>query len=47
MARVVVTGCPHHLTQRGSRRQETFFEDARFLPPATPESSVVRADRPV
>jgi REP-associated tyrosine transposase len=27
IARVVVPGCPHHLTQRGNRRQETFFED--------------------
>jgi len=25
MARVVVPGYPHHITQRGNRRQETFF----------------------
>lgn len=25
IARVVVPGLPHHLTQRGNRRQETFF----------------------
>ena len=25
LARVVVPGCPHHVTQRGNRRQETFF----------------------
>ena len=25
MARVVIPGYPHHLTQRGNRRQETFF----------------------
>lgn len=25
LARVVVPGCPHHITQRGNRRQETFF----------------------
>ena len=25
IARVVVPGCPHHVTQRGNRRQETFF----------------------
>ena len=28
LARVVVPGCPHHLTQRGNRRQEVFFGDA-------------------
>ena len=27
IARVVVPGCPHHVTQRENRRQETFFED--------------------
>lgn len=26
-ARVVVPGLPHHVTQRGNRRQETFFRD--------------------
>ena len=25
LARVVVPGVPHHVTQRGNRRQETFF----------------------
>ena len=25
MARVVVPGLPHHITQRGNRRQQTFF----------------------
>ncbi len=25
MARVVIPGYPHHITQRGNRRQETFF----------------------
>ena len=25
MARVVAPGLPHHITQRGNRRQETFF----------------------
>jgi putative transposase len=31
MARVVAPGIPHHVTQRGNRRQETFFsvEDYR------------------
>lgn len=27
MARLVVPGYPHHITQRGSRRQQTFFRD--------------------
>lgn len=27
IARVVVPGLPHHVTQRGNRRQETFFVD--------------------
>jgi len=26
LARVVVAGVPHHITQRGNRRQVTFFE---------------------
>ena len=25
LARVVVPGLPHHITQRGNRRQQTFF----------------------
>ena len=27
LARVVIPGEPHHVTQRGNRRQETFFCD--------------------
>ena len=27
-ARVVVPGIPHHLTQRGNRHEDVFFEDA-------------------
>ena len=30
MARVVVPGIPHHVTQRGNRRQDTFFRDADY-----------------
>jgi len=30
MARVVVPGIPHHVTQRGNRRQTTFFEDGDY-----------------
>ena len=26
-ARVVVPGCPHHITYRGNRRDEVFFTD--------------------
>ena len=31
MARLVVPGHPHHVTQRGNRRQQTFFEEADYL----------------
>ncbi|MDB5430525.1 MAG: transposase, partial [Caulobacter sp.] len=27
LARVVVPGVPHHVTQRGNRRQPVFFHD--------------------
>ncbi len=30
MARLVVPGYPHHITQRGCRRQQTFFEPADY-----------------
>jgi putative transposase len=30
-ARVVIPGTPHHVTQRGNRRQQTFFSDADYL----------------
>lgn len=30
LARVVAAGVPHHITQRGNRRQQTFFSDADF-----------------
>lgn len=30
-ARVVIPGAPHHVTQRGNRRQQTFFSDADYL----------------
>ena len=29
-ARVVIPGAPHHVTQRGNRRQQTFFSDADY-----------------
>jgi putative transposase len=29
-ARLVVPGIPHHVTQRGNRRQQTFFSDADY-----------------
>jgi len=31
IARVVVPDCPHHVTQRGNRRQRTFFEDDDYV----------------
>src|SRR3990170_4890900 len=30
LARVVVPGIPHHVTQRGNRRQPTFFNDGDY-----------------
>lgn len=30
LARVVVPGVPHHITQRGNRRQATFFNEADY-----------------
>jgi len=35
MARVVVAGVPHHVTQRGNRRQTTFFEARQLGTPTT------------
>ena len=29
-ARLVIPGMPHHVTQRGNRRQQTFFNDADY-----------------
>jgi REP element-mobilizing transposase RayT len=30
IARVVVPGLPHHITQRGNRRERAFFEDGDY-----------------
>ncbi|MDW7773311.1 MAG: transposase [Desulfobulbaceae bacterium] len=30
IARVVVPNCPHHITQRGNRRMDTFFSETVF-----------------
>jgi len=30
LARVVASGVPHHVTQRGNRRQQTFFNDGDY-----------------
>ena len=30
LARVVIPGLPHHITQRGNRRQQTFFNDGDY-----------------
>jgi len=27
MARIVIPDLPHHITQRGNRREDVFFED--------------------
>jgi putative transposase len=31
IARVVAPGLPHHITQRGNRRQQIFFVDEDYL----------------
>ncbi len=31
IARLVVPGYPHHVTQRGNRRAQTFFEESDYL----------------
>jgi len=31
IARVVAPGCPHYVTQRGNRKQQTFFYDEDYL----------------
>jgi putative transposase len=31
MARIVIPNYPHHVTQRGNRRQQTFFEESDYL----------------
>ena len=30
LARVVAPGIPHHITQRGNRRQRTFFQESDY-----------------
>ncbi len=30
LARLVIAGLPHHITQRGNRRQQTFFNDGDY-----------------
>lgn len=30
LARIVIPNVPHHVTQRGNRRERTFFEDADY-----------------
>ena len=31
LARVVLPGCPHHITQRGNRRQDVFFKESDYV----------------
>ena len=42
MARLVVPGYPHHVTQRGNRRQKTFFceDDYRYYTELLSEYSI-------
>ncbi|WP_211051249.1 hypothetical protein [Parasphingorhabdus halotolerans] len=30
LPRIVIRGIPHHVTQRGNRREKTFFEDGDY-----------------
>jgi putative transposase len=30
LPRIVIPGIPHHVTQRGNRRERTFFEDGDY-----------------
>jgi len=30
LPRIVIPGYPHHVTQRGNRRAQTFFEDGDY-----------------
>lgn len=30
LPRIVLPGIPHHITQRGNRRDQTFFEDGDY-----------------
>lgn len=30
LPRIVIPGLPHHVTQRGNRRERTFFEDSDY-----------------
>ena len=30
LSRLVLPGIPHHITQRGNRRERTFFEDGDY-----------------
>ena len=45
IARVVVPGLPHHVTQRGNRRERIFFEDGRFGSVALDEDHLMNAAR--
>jgi putative transposase len=31
LARIVIPGIPHHVTQRGNGRQRTFFSDGDYV----------------
>jgi putative transposase len=43
LARVVVPGVPHHVTQRGNQRQETFFGEQEYAAyPSPPGESAFR-----
>ena len=41
VARLVVPRMPHHVTQRGNRRQATFFDEDVFIPTPIKEYPLV------
>jgi putative transposase len=42
IARIVVPGYPHHITQRGNRRQRTFFNESDYSAYINDLEAVVR-----
>ena len=42
LPRLVLPGIPYHVTQRGNRREQTFFEEADYAPLPRPAGAVRR-----
>jgi len=41
IARIIAPGIPHHITQRGNRRMETFFCDEDYQASVLPEAQIL------